>query len=318
VTIRLATTADEQALRELWDEFAAEVPPPPEDAETWEQEWTDIAADIGGSGAVHLAEDEKGVAGVVRASMRPGGVWYVALAHVRPRARRHGLLKELLRASVTEARERGATRVTLDVLASNEDALAVWRRLGFEPAAHYLGADLTRLQERVARAPAQTRGEVFVQSDDLTAIERAVARYVPRLGHSERTHVAPPEQGWIRIEDELCSREPSLLRRLARELSDRTGAVVVALALEDGAVVRYVLFDRGRVADEYASVPEYQGPLPPGDVVGLASNPTVVQRLTGADPERVRRVARTAASPDELPPAEELHAQIAEALGLPR
>ena len=318
MTVRVATPADEQVLRELWEELEAEVPALAEDAETWEQEWADVAADLAGRGAVHLAEDEQGVAGVVRASMRPGGVWYLALAHVRRRARRQGLLKELLQASLAEARERGATRVTLDVLASNEPALAVWRRLGFEPAAYHLGADLRQLYERVVRAPGETSGDVYVQSDDLPVIERAVARYVPRLGRSAGTEVSPPGSGWIRIHDELCSREPSLLRRLARELSDLTGAVVLSLGVEDGAVVRYILFDRGRLADEYASVPEYNGPLAPGDVVGLAANPTVVQRLTGADPERVRRVARTATSPDELPPAEELRAQLVEALGLPR
>jgi hypothetical protein len=63
-------------------------------------------------------------------------------------------------------------------------------------------------------------------------------------------------------------------------------------------------------------VPEFYGPLPPGDAVALAANPTVVARLTGADPARVRAVCRTAASPLELPQAEELYRQIAEVLGI--
>jgi hypothetical protein len=54
----------------------------------------------------------------------------------------------------------------------------------------------------------------------------------------------------------------------------------------------------------------------PGDVVALGANATVVARLTGADPARVRAVARTAASPDELPPAPELLQQLAELMGL--
>jgi hypothetical protein len=41
-----------------------------------------------------------------------------------------------------------------------------------------------------------------------------------------------------------------------------------------------------------------------------------VGRLTGADPKRVRETARTAASPDELPPARELYEQIAAVIGL--
>jgi hypothetical protein len=63
-------------------------------------------------------------------------------------------------------------------------------------------------------------------------------------------------------------------------------------------------------------VPEFWGPIPPGDVVALGANATVVSRLTGAEPSRVRAVARTASSPDELPPPEELFAELAELLGL--
>ena len=56
--------------------------------------------------------------------------------------------------------------------------------------------------------------------------------------------------------------------------------------------------------------------LPPGDVLALRSNPTVVSRLTGADAARVRAVARTADMPGDLPPASEIYAQLAELMGL--
>ena len=82
-----------------------------------------------------------------------------------------------------------------------------------------------------------------------------------------------------------------MLRRLAKELSDRMGAVVLLLGVERDELVRMILFEHGRIVDEYLSVPEFYGPLPPGDVVGLAANPRVVSRLTGADPEAVRRIA---------------------------
>ena len=75
------------------------------------------------------------------------------------------------------------------------------------------------------------------------------------------------------------------------------GAVVVALSLEVDEVVRMVALDRGGIVDEYLSVPEFYGPLAPGDVIGLAANPTVLARLTGADPQRVREAAPTAAIP---------------------
>jgi hypothetical protein len=118
------------------------------------------------------------------------------------------------------------------------------------------------------------------------------------------------------VHAELIDRDRKVLERLASELSNATAAVVCTLAIEDGRLVRYVLYERGSVVDEYQSVPEYYGAVPPGDVVALGANPRVVSRLTGADPARVRAVARTASSPDELPPAAELLTQIAELMGL--
>lgn len=53
--VRAATAADEPVLREFWEALEREVPAPPEHAETWEEEWSDVAADIGGRGAVFLA-----------------------------------------------------------------------------------------------------------------------------------------------------------------------------------------------------------------------------------------------------------------------
>jgi hypothetical protein len=94
------------------------------------------------------------------------------------------------------------------------------------------------------------------------------------------------------------------------------GAVVIAIGVEHDQVVRFVLLEAGRIVDEYLSVPEHYGPLPPGDAIALAANPRVVARLTGADPAVIRAAARTAKSPAELPPAHELLEQIAAAIGL--
>jgi hypothetical protein len=116
--------------------------------------------------------------------------------------------------------------------------------------------------------------------------------------------------------DELCDRDRSAQRRLGTEMSERMGVPVVALALAEETVVRFLLFERGRMVDEYLSVPTYYGELTKADELSLAANPTLAARLTGADPQRVRAVARIASSPTELPPARELLAQIAETLKL--
>ena len=107
-----------------------------------------------------------------------------------------------------------------------------------------------------------------------------------------------------------------MLRRLAKEISSRTGLVVITLGVEAEAVVRMILFDRGGIVDEYASLPEFHGPLPPGEVVALHANPVVVERYTGASQASIRAAAPVAGVPSDLPPARELLAGLAGALGL--
>ena len=147
------------------------------------------------------------------------------------------------------------------------------------------------------RDKAPSYGSVHVQTDDLDGVIRAVRQFVPRMpGGSKGSVVAPPRNGWIGVYDELADRNPEMLRRLAREISDRMGAVVLLLGVEEGQVVRFVLLERGRTMDEYLSVPEYYGEVPPGDVISLAANPTVVARLTGAGLE-AGQPARTLSQP---------------------
>ena len=232
------------------------------------------------------------------------------------RARLEGApTEESLRDLVVRAREDGAEEIVLE---TTHDAGEAWIRAGFREVARVLVAPVEAVAERLAGAREASFGSVHAQTDDLDAVARAVRQFVPRLpGGSRGSVVAPPRDGWTSVYDELCDREPEMLRRLARELSDRMGAFVVAIGAEEGRVVRYVALDRGRVVDEYLSVPEYYGPLPPGEVIALGANPRLMARLTGADPEAVRRTARTARSVEELPAATELLASLARVFGLP-
>jgi hypothetical protein len=70
------------------------------------------------------------------------------------------------------------------------------------------------------------------------------------------------------------------------------------------------------MVDEYLSVPNYYETHDMSDELALAVNPTIIARLTGADREDVRRVARNAASPSELPPAAELYKELGRVMGL--
>jgi ribosomal protein S18 acetylase RimI-like enzyme len=316
MTIREAKKGDLDTIRALWEEMEEELGGPPWVRETWGEERVDVERRLRDA-VVFLAADGDEVVGYAALDFRDPRVAELQSLYVRPAARRRGFARTLIGRASAAARKHGYDHLMLDVLTSNHDARAVYERLGFAEYQQALATSLDDLDARLGGRPSgESFGRVYVQTDDETSIERAVAQFVPRLGRSARTTVAPPRNGWIEVDDDLCSRDPKALRRLGQELSYRTGGVVLTLGVEEGALVRYVLLDRGSVADEYASLPEYHGPLPPGDVIALGANPTVVHRLTGADPARVRAVARTAKLAEELPPARELYAQLAEVLGV--
>jgi GNAT superfamily N-acetyltransferase len=285
--IRLATEADSQLVQQHWQAFNAEVPDLPWREDDAEEFRPDVA----------LLADEDGLAALSR---RGGRAWFVDVVYVRPGARGRGLATALLRAAAEHVGE-DAT-LELEVLESNERARHLYERLGFATVERTLAAPASALL--AGRVDGPSYGAVHVQTDDADAGRRDAAKVL---------HAVPAVElagSWVRVET-----EPDRLRMLARELS-YTNGVALALSVESGAVVRYILFDRGSMVDEYASLPEFHGSLPPGDVIALGANPTVVARLTGADPARVRAVARTASSPAELPPAQELYASIAAVLGL--
>jgi len=220
---------------------------------------------------------------------------------------------EALREHARQLREQGVTRLVVEVDERDEQTFT---RLGFVPVAHILAVDLDVLVRDLERKPrGESFGSVHVQTDDLPTVERIVRRFVPTLpGKSKATVIVPPRNGWISVYDELCDRDPSMLPRLARELSDAVGVVVISFAVEEGAVARYRIYDRGRMLDEYLSVPEYYGPLPPGEVISLGANPTLVERLTGADRRAVRSAAVVGPSPDELPSPAEIVVSLAVAM----
>jgi ribosomal protein S18 acetylase RimI-like enzyme len=306
VNVREATAADEATILEFTEAIFGE---------NWDRPWRppEVTPAMFEGKLVLLAEDEGEAIGYAFGELDPRGYAHVNIAYVRPERRRAGVTKALLTEFAARARERGIEHMTLDVATDNTVGREVWRRLGFTEWAQRLTVPIARLEQRAEAG--ESYASIHVQSDDHDAVEAVMAKYLPRFGGSGH-RVAEPRNGWVAVYAEVVDRDRHVRERLASELSNATAAVVCAIGVEDGAVVRYALFERGSIVDEYQSVPEYFGPVPPGDVVALGSNPTVVARLTGAEPARVRAVARTASSPDELPPAPELLEQIAQLMGL--
>jgi GNAT superfamily N-acetyltransferase len=303
--IRPATADDLPLVRELWTAFNTEIPD-----EAWREDdlaedlaWLEQAVD---QDIVLLADDD----GLAVARRRGEKLGFLEVVYVRPAARGKGVAAGLVREVSFRLREAGAEMIELEVLASNAEARAIYERWGFKPVELTLGAPLAQLEQRLAPAEGPTFGFVHVQTDDAEKVRRDAVKVLRAEPDVE------VEGGWVRVRSDATDADPARLKALAKELSYTSGGVVLSLGVERGAVVRYDLFDRGADVDEYLSVPEYYGELPPGDAYALGANATVVGRLTGADPKRVREIARTAASPADLPPAPELYEQIATVMGV--
>lgn len=307
--VREATEADFPAVRDLVaaydDEFWRRPFPPQPLPDEW---LTD--------GRLLIGERDGKVAGVARGDLRHG-LGRISFVYLLPEHRRHGLGSALVRELLGFFREQGAEHVTLGVDTSNEDGTAVWRRLGFTEYSREMSADLDSLERRLGEGPKEESfGSVHVQTDDQNTVAAAVGRFVPRLFRSPATVVSAPHNGWVALYNEVASREPERLRRLGSELSHITGGIVLALGVEEDAVVRTIAFERGRLMDEYVSVPNHYGPLPPGDAVALRINARVLARLTGASMEAIRGAAPTADSVAKLPPPAEQLEELASVLGI--
>ena len=308
--IRQATTADRDALHELWLEFGREIP----DAAWRDDDSAEELAELDeltNAGTAWIAESEAGEpVGIAFGRMTGSRVAELRGLYVRPVARETGIATELTRSFAEQMREAGAEVIELDVVTSNDGARATYTRWGFQAFELRLAAPIDDLEQRLVPTNGPTFGFVHVQTDDVEKVKRDAVK-VLRLEPDVEV-----EGNWIRVRSDLTDADPERLKALAKELSYTTGGVTVSLGVQRGAVVRYDLFDRGADIDEYQSVPEFYGPLPPGDAYALGANATVVGRLTGADPRRVREVARTAATPGDLPPAQELYEQIATVMGV--
>jgi ribosomal protein S18 acetylase RimI-like enzyme len=309
VIVREATEADFPAVRDLvaayQDELWRRPFPPPALPDEWLRD-----------GRLLVAERDGQVAGVARGDMRYG-LGRISFVYLRPEHRRHGLGSALVRDLLGFFREQGAEHVTLGVDTSNEQGAAVWRRLGFSEYSREMSADLASLDRRLGETPKEESfGSVHVQTDDQNTVAAAVERFVPRLFRSPATVVSRPRNGWVALYNDVAAREPERLRRLASELSHITGGMVLALGVEEDAVVRSLAFERGRLMDEYLSVPNHYGPMPPGDAVALRINARVLARLTGAPMEAIRKAAPTAESEGDLPPAAEQLEELASTLGI--
>ena len=173
MTVRHATADDFDTLRALWEQWQAESPPPPPWADvSWEANRPEFERSLDAN-ALFLAEEDG-----ARSASSPPGSTITSPRSATSTSRRpgavHGTGRLLIDTVVENLRARGATHLFLN---ANPDALDFYERLGFREESRNLVLPLEVREVDAGRS----YGSIHVQTDDLTAVERAVRQFVPRL-----------------------------------------------------------------------------------------------------------------------------------------
>ena len=261
MTIRKATKADLDAIRALWEAMEDEIGGPEWVRETWEEEHVDVERRLAGLG--DLPRRGRRQAGrPARARLREPE------DRARPerlrRTRRPDAGESQRRSWRRRPRRRASTATRTSSSTSSPRTTAPSRCTSGSASASTRSGSPSRSTSSTS-ASAGSRAEESMGR--VSTCRRTTRRWsstrwrssCPASGAPRAPTVSAPRNGWIEVDDELCGRDPKSLRRLGQELSYRTGGVVLTLGVEEGEVVRYVLLERGSIADEYASLPEYYG-----------------------------------------------------------
>jgi len=150
VNVRRATEDDRETLYALWDEWVDRESPVPSWVEG-AREGTRAGIDTAvRSGSAVIAEERGEVLGFACGVMQGLRLGDLTELYVRPKARRRGIARELVRAVVAGLSERGAVFVTGGVGPDNAAARSFYEDAGFRPTELRLVADVETLDRRLA------------------------------------------------------------------------------------------------------------------------------------------------------------------------
>ena len=123
----------------------------------------------------------------------------------------------------------GAEVVALHVTTSNTSARLIYDRLGFVEESLFLYARSLTLEERLSLSSREAVVRVDPRADRRRPGRGARGRDLRATAAwaLEGSVVMPSRNGWTAVYDESCDRDPEMLRRLAVDISNRTGAVIL-------------------------------------------------------------------------------------------
>ena len=150
-----------------------------------------------------------------------------------------------------------------------------------------------------------------VRSDSAEKVMDVVARSV-----KTRAYISPPKDGWVTVYDETSDdQDERELQRLAKVISKELSTTVFAFLDHDSDILIYYLYERGEIADEYNSNPDYFEPANEKTRKRCRGNPQAILKhcVSGTRLEDVDKILHR---PDEYGFAEEILVDLAPLLGM--
>lgn len=149
--VRDAKPADLAALDPLWRAFEEEIPEPSWVDVDIDDELRDVAETLDRGTVAVIAENQIGELVAFAIARRWGRrLGRITDLYVTPAARGHGLARRLTARLVERLCELGLDTVQLEVVATNDNARAIYARWGFKEQELTLAAPLDELARRLA------------------------------------------------------------------------------------------------------------------------------------------------------------------------
>jgi len=153
VAIRAATHKDADGLLELWKEFMKDadsldrpIPTHAENVRRWKEFVTKLIDDD--PRQIQIADEDGVLVGylacqkTVTSPLDMGYKWsYISDIYVRPTHRRRGIGRRLLQTTLEYLKSVGSEHIRLAVWDENEEAIRLYRELGFRDHMHILQVD---------------------------------------------------------------------------------------------------------------------------------------------------------------------------------
>lgn len=120
---------------------------------------------------------------------------------------------------------------------------------------------------------------LHVKHDSVETVQGAL-----RKAEAGRAYVTEPQNGWISVyEERSCDQDATWIEKLTQQVSKSTKSHAISCLIHDGDFLVYWLYDKGKLIDQYNSLPDYFEECSDEERANWAGQPAKFHSACGAD-----------------------------------